>query len=166
MPILRASDGVRVRLPVGEALVVNASTGTVAVTSTDLDVAATINSGVQTFGPYTAEKVFDVRCTAKAVNYFVASISAGTVSGSRVLSDSDNGKVLECIATSTLTVPIGLKPGFRCTILASGTTSVAASGGALVNGATSTLTRAAASNPAFDIIARVSAVDSYLVTGS
>lgn len=86
---------------------------------------------------------------------------------SRSLVNADNGKTLECTATITLTVPVGLVRGFRCTVIPSGTTSVARSGSALLNGAGTTLTRlaATAANATFDIRARGSADDNYVVTG-
>lgn len=85
---------------------------------------------------------------------------------SRALTSADNGKTLECTATITLTVPSGLPAGFACVIIPSGTTSIASSGGALLNGATTTLTRTATSNPLVGILGRASADDSYVVTGS
>lgn len=98
----------------------------------------------------------------------------GTIAGgattqvgtSRALTADDNGQTLECTATVTLTVPVGLEANFGCAVIPNGTTSIASSGGALLNGATSTLTRAAANNPLVAIVARASAVDSYVVTGS
>jgi hypothetical protein len=88
------------------------------------------------------------------------------VSSSRALLAADNGLTIECTTTLTLTVPAGLGAGFGVAIIPSGTTSVASSGGVLLNGATTTLTRAAASNALFAIQGRASATDSYVVTGS
>ena len=89
------------------------------------------------------------------------------VASSRALTTADNGRVLECTAGGlTLTVPAGLGDGFAVVVIPSGTTSVASSGGALLNGATTTLTRATASNAMFAIQERGSALDSYVVTGS
>lgn len=87
------------------------------------------------------------------------------VASSRALTAADNGMVLECTATVTLTVPAGLPNGFACAVIPSGTTSIASSGGALLNGATSTLTRAAATNAMFAIQERASATDSFVVSG-
>lgn len=89
------------------------------------------------------------------------------VATSRALTQADNGMWLECTATVTLTVPVGLI-GFSCSVIPSGTTSIASSGGALLNGATTTLTRAAATaaNAIVSIVGRTSAVDSYVVSGS
>lgn len=91
-----------------------------------------------------------------------------TVGANRTLTAADNGCVLECTTTVTLTVPVGLPKGFRCEILPNGTTSIARSGDALINGAGTTLTRAAATaaNAVVSIVSRASAPDSYVVTGS
>lgn len=136
--------------------------------------AVLVRSGeTRTFGPYQLTQQFEV-----SVQTGLAEVTEGIadatllqgvavpVSVSRDLNASDNGLTLECTATVTLTVPAGLPAGFQCAVLASGTTSVASGGGTLLNGATSTLTRAAATNTAFAIIGRASAVDSYAVTGS
>jgi hypothetical protein len=89
------------------------------------------------------------------------------VGASRPLTAADNGLTLECTAaTLTLSVPAGLGANFGCAVIPNGTTSIASSGGTLLNGATSTVTRAAASNAIFALVPRSSAVDSYVVTGS
>lgn len=90
------------------------------------------------------------------------------VNSSRALTAADNGMHLECTATVTLTVPSGLPAGFRCDVIPNGTTSIATSGGALVNGAGTTLTRlaATAANAIVTIAQRASAANSYVVTGS
>ena len=90
------------------------------------------------------------------------------VAASRALRPSDNGNVLEMTAGSlTLTVNSGaLPPGFACSVIPNGTTSVASDGTLLLNGATTTIDRTAASNVAFAIVARVSAANSYVVTGA
>lgn len=87
------------------------------------------------------------------------------VAAARTLLATDNGKTLECAADITLTVPAGLPNGFSVAVIAAGTTSVAASGVTL-NGAGTTVTRAAASNAMFAIVGRASNPDSYVVTGS
>ena len=87
------------------------------------------------------------------------------VSASRTLVEADNGQFLEMLAAGlTLTVPSGLSVNWNCQIIPLGTTSIAASGTTL-NGAGTTLTRAAASNVVFSIIPRVSNGNAYLVTG-
>jgi hypothetical protein len=87
------------------------------------------------------------------------------VSSSRDLTSSDNGRTLECTATITLTVPATLPAGFGCAVIPSGTTSIASSGGTLLNGATTTLTRLATVNTMFAIVGRHTA-NSYVVTGA
>jgi len=54
----------------------------------------------------------------------------------RTLSDSDNGKVIVCSnsATVTVTIPTGLTAGFSCTIVQSGTGTVQVEGGATIYG--------------------------------
>lgn len=86
---------------------------------------------------------------------------------SRALVPSDNGQTLEMTAAGlTLTANPGALPlGFNCTVIPNGTTSIAAGAGVLLNGAGATLTRAVASNPLFNIVARVSAAGSYVVSG-
>lgn len=89
------------------------------------------------------------------------------VRSSRLLNQGDNGMTLEVLADAvTLTVPTGLSRDFGCAVIPNGTTSIASAGGALLNGATATLTRAAASNSLFGLQARASADNSYVVTGS
>jgi hypothetical protein len=101
------------------------------------------------------------------VSGVIAGGATTQVASSRALTSDDNGQTLECTAGSiTLTVPAGLDRNFGCAIIPNGTTSIASSGGALLNGATTTLTRAAATNALLAIVARASAIDSYVVTGS
>ncbi len=89
------------------------------------------------------------------------------VAASRALTAADSGKVLECTAADlTLTVPAGLPATFGCRVIPNGTTSIARSGGALLNGAGTTLTRLDSANAVVEIIARISAADSYVVTGA
>lgn len=54
----------------------------------------------------------------------------------RTLSDSDNGKIIVCSnsATVTVTIPTGLTAGFSCTIVQSGTGTVQVEGGATIYG--------------------------------
>lgn len=88
------------------------------------------------------------------------------VASSRSLAAADNGKTLECTATVTLTVPAGLPAGFRCQVIPFDTTSLASAGGTLLNGATTTLTRAASSNPLVTLVARASVANSYVLSGT
>ncbi len=75
------------------------------------------------------------------------------------------GQTLSFASAQTLTLSAGLPNGFWCRISppASGDASIASSGGTLLNGATTTLTRAAANILIW--VAQIAA-DSYAVTGS
>lgn len=87
------------------------------------------------------------------------------VSANRSLTVADNGLILECAENVEITVPAGLPQGFRCKVIPFGTNTVVPSVGVSLNGATDTLTRTSAGNQTFDIIGRVSANNSYIVTG-
>lgn len=64
------------------------------------------------------------------------------VASSRALTAADNGQTLDCTAAGiTLTIPSGVLLTLGVVIIANGTTSVASSGGTLLNGATSTIAR-------------------------
>ena len=89
-------------------------------------------------------------------------VSVGT---SRSLTAADDGCVIDVTANGvTLTVPVSLPTSFACIVLPTGTTSVASSGGTLLNGATSTIAREAGGNASFAILPRTTA-NSYVVTG-
>lgn len=110
-------------------------------------------------------KVLVAQLPEEVVN--VADPGVVTVAASRALAASDHGATLECTAAGlTLTVPIGLPDNFACVVIPNGTTSFASSGGALLNGATTTLTRAASSNPMVAIAKRASVANSFVVSGS
>lgn len=87
------------------------------------------------------------------------------VAASRDLTAADNGNILELAENVALTVPVGLPVGFRCKAIPNGANTVVSDGTALLNGATTTVTRTSASNYLFEIVGRVSAVDSYVVSG-
>lgn len=95
-----------------------------------------------------------------------ANTASRTVETSRALADSDNNQVLECLASVTLGLPAGLRPGFSCKVIPFGTTSIDPAPGVYLNGGVATLTRAAASLSLFEIVSRPAAVDSYALSGS
>jgi hypothetical protein len=102
-----------------------------------------------------------------ALGVFEEASPTAVVSVSRALNAADDGMTLELSAAGlTLTVPAGLPQGFGCLVLPNGTTTFASSGGALLNGAVDTITRSAGDNVAVAILARVTAANSYAVTGS
>lgn len=88
------------------------------------------------------------------------------VTVNRPLSPDDNGNLLDCVnADLTITVPQGLPVGFSCLVIPGGTTTFASSGGTLLNGATTSVTRAAASNATVTILTRANNAG-YLITGT
>lgn len=87
---------------------------------------------------------------------------------SRGITASDNGKTLAPTGALTYTIPAGLSPApsFTVDCPASGTITIARSGGATLNGAGTSLTRTRASNPVgFVVLAHVE-TDSYGVSGA
>jgi len=82
--------------------------------------------------------------------------------------DEYDGKTLEFSGAYTVTLSAGLSVGFGFAVIppASGNASIASDGTVQLNGATTTLTRAAASNAAVAVIQRASSINSYVVTGS
>lgn len=88
------------------------------------------------------------------------------VSDDRELTAADNGLILECAENVEITVPAGLPEGFRCKVIPFGTNNVVPAEGVELNGDTDTVTRTSAANQTFEIIGRVSAADSYVVTGT
>ena len=88
------------------------------------------------------------------------------VSASRSLAVSDNGLILECAENVGITVPVDLPQGFRCKLIPFGTHDIIPDTGVELNGDTDTITRTSAANQTFEIIGRVSAADSYVVTGT
>jgi hypothetical protein len=85
---------------------------------------------------------------------------------SRSITSEDNAKFLAPTGSLTYTIPAGLDPmpSFTVDCPASGTVSIARSGGATLNGAGTTLTRTRASNPVgFVVLAHES--DAYGVSG-
>lgn len=92
-------------------------------------------------------------------------VNAGT---SFTLTAADDGKVFNCTTALTITIPASLSPRPNIAVIppASGNVSIAVSGGAQINGATTTLTRARAGNPAGFVIQPYSEADGYGVSGS
>ena len=87
---------------------------------------------------------------------------------SRDITAADNGKSLAPTGTLTYTIPAGLSPmpSFTVDCPASGTITIARSGGATLNGAGTSLTRTRANNPVgFVVLAHVD-TDAYGVSGA
>lgn len=89
------------------------------------------------------------------------------IDSSRNISAADDGLQLACVAAVTLTIPAGLspRPSFIVVPPPAGVVSLAVSGGALINGAATTITRARSSNVAVVVIGNPDA-DTYGVSGS
>lgn len=92
----------------------------------------------------------------------------GIVASSNIVLDqSYNGQDVEVTASLEIYVPTGLPADFGVIItMTSGTATVKSRGGTTLNGATSDITRTAASNPVFVIKAKPSSSSAFTVTGS
>lgn len=117
------------------------------------------------------ESITDAAASLIAVNDRIDNLPASEikiVSTSRTLIADDDGDVLEITTDGViLTVPEVLPAQFGCAVMvATGTTSVAVTGAVTLNGATTTLTRASATNPMFAIVRRTSSAFAYTVTGN
>lgn len=108
----------------------------------------------------------DERLDAAALQAVVAGART-PVTTSRDITAADNGLLLTPTGTLTLTIPAGLSPmpSFTVDCPASGTVSVARSGGATLNGAGTTLTRTRANNPVGFVVLAHEA-DAYGVSGA
>lgn len=103
-----------------------------------------------------------------------AEIAAGgkadpiTLTGDRTITADDDGAVFACSTALTLTIPAGLspRPSFVADPPPTGNLSIAVSGATTINGATTTLTRTRASNPAGVGVLAHQDSDSYGVSGS
>lgn len=112
-------------------------------------------------------------------NYYAAgspqttltSLVSGAVisdSTSRQITVADNAQSLRPTGAITYTIPAGLSPmpSFTVDCPAVGTISIAVSGGATVNGAATTLTRARATNPVGFVVLAHAETDGYGVSGT
>lgn len=91
------------------------------------------------------------------------------VTGSRIATNSDNGKTLKFTGPWTLTYPDGLMDSFGNNFIApaSGSAAIAKSGSVTLNGAGITLTRSRANNPFLFAIQALGSDEpnAYLVAG-
>lgn len=90
------------------------------------------------------------------------------VASSFSLTSADDGKVFSCTAALTITIQATLSPRPSVIVIPppSGNVSIAVSGGAKLNGATTTLTRSRASNLAGVAVVPYVDADGYGVSGS
>ena len=123
------------------------------------------------FGPYSGGGVVRIVSTGSCT-YTVSEAAAADVStleANYTLKASDDGKRFYATAALTITVPSGLSPQPEVFIdcPASGNVTVASDGTALLNGATTSLTRARSANAiGFAISPHQGASSSYGVSGA
>ena len=93
----------------------------------------------------------------------VVSISTDTL-----ITAADDARTFNCTTALTITIPANLspRPSFIVNPPASGNVSIAVSGGANINGATTTLTRARTANVAGFVVVPYAESDGYGVNGS
>ena len=91
-----------------------------------------------------------------------------TLSGNYTVTSADDRKTYTCNSALTITIPANLspRPSFIVNPPASGNVSIAVSGGANINGATTTLTRARSANAAGFAVVPYAESDGYGVSGS
>jgi hypothetical protein len=92
--------------------------------------------------------------------------------GTNLTINADNaptydGATLEITTALSITLSAGLPLGFSIIVMppAGGNVSIVSAGGVLLNGSTTTITRAAAQNAAFAALPRATVANSYVVTG-
>jgi hypothetical protein len=90
------------------------------------------------------------------------------VAASFTLQAEDDGAVFAASAALTMTIPAGLSPRPNVILIppASGDVSIAVSGGAQINGATTTLTRSRANNRGGFLVQPYAESDGYGVSGA
>lgn len=90
------------------------------------------------------------------------------LSVNRTITAADDGKVFACTTALTVTFPAALSPRPAVVFMLppTGNVSIAVSGGATLNGATSTINRARSSNPAGVVVQPYQETDGYGVSGS
>jgi len=119
-------------------------------------------------GPFSTGDVLSVTAVGANVDYVTLVGDATTLSGNYTLKASDDGQSFKCLSALTISIPDGLSP--RPTITAipppSGNLSIAMLGSETVNGATTTLTRTRANNPAGIALAGYKDAAAYGLSGT
>lgn len=127
-----------------------------------------IGNGTRTFGPFNGQTWKITNTGGAATIYYETSDGPGEIATSRSLTSADDGLTLKVTATLNVTVPLALTPAgkFGVVLMAdSGTTvSIVSSGGTLLNGATTTITRAGPQM--FAVVADPAVANAYFVSGS
>lgn len=125
-------------------------------------------------GPYSDSRVIQIDAAQDSVFYNVGADPFVTIgrpvplSAGITLTAESDGAQYACSTALTITIPAGLSPRPAIIVIPppTGDASIAVSGGATINGATSTLTRARASNPAGFVVLPYEESDGYGVSGS
>lgn len=181
---LRNGQSLTTSVEIGESLKVVAVSGTYTATvtrGTGAGSALATDATQGVYGPYayqsriridssaTSEIDFDVAVTPYVASDSVA-VNGATVSLSAdyTIGADDDKKTFTLTAAAILTIPASLspRPAFVVVPPASGNASIAVSGGATINGATTTLTRSRASNVAGFVVQPYAESDGYGVSGS
>jgi hypothetical protein len=174
---VKSGNTVQITVPALQYVIVRPLPGTYTLKLVSGDASApvalaTAATAQALYGGYAAQTIMQLsvasgECAYEKGTTPIGGATTSLVSASRSISNIDSGLTLECTADAvTLTIPSGLAAGFTCTVIPSGTTSIASAGGTLLNGATTTVTRADSANFMFRVQSRASAADSYVVTGS
>jgi hypothetical protein len=94
-------------------------------------------------------------------------VTPTALSADRTITALDDGAQFYCTTALTITIPAALSPRPSCIVDCppSGNVTVAVTGGALLNGGTTSLTRSRANNPAGVAILAHQDADSYGMSG-
>ena len=94
--------------------------------------------------------------------------SSVTISTDTVLTAADDQRIFTCTTALTITVPelLSPRPSFIVNAPPTGNVSLDPTGAAQLNGATTTLTRSRANNPAGFVVTAYAESDGYGVSGS
>jgi len=95
-------------------------------------------------------------------------VGSTSLSSAYQISKDDDGKVFTCTTALTITVPelLSPRPSFIVNAPPTGNVSLDPTGAAQLNGATTTLTRSRANNPAGFVVTAYAESDGYGVSGS
>lgn len=181
--LLQSGQSIDVSIPASGSIAVAPFQGSYSIVGTAGSVAGTAIATNATvgavYGPYTNPTTVRLTVNSGGLVDFEAGVSPTLdykpdggksipISASRTVIAEDDGLVFACTTALTITIPAALSPRPNIAVIppASGNVSIAVSGGAQINGATTTLTRARAGNPAGFVIQPYSEADGYGVSGS
>lgn len=121
---------------------------------------------------YTVSKTFGAAIVgdkrATDIDNVLREGSVVSISTDTLITAADDARTFNCTTALTITIPASLspRPSFIVNPPASGNVSIAVSGGANINGATTTLTRARTANVAGFVVVPYAESDGYGVNGS